>query len=67
MIKLGQKVRFDPLEGMLFYGADSFRTTVTGVITAIYKAHRWFLVEYGEKKIRMAFKFDDVGETVNFV
>lgn len=39
MINLGQKVEFDPLDGMLFYGADSFRETVTGTVVEIHEDH----------------------------
>lgn len=67
MIKLGQKVEFDPLDGMLWYGAEHFHEIVTGTVVEIHEDHRWFLVEYGEDKIKIGFKFDDVGETVKIV
>lgn len=68
MINLGQKVEFDPLYAMSFYGIDAFRTNVTGTVVEVHKDHGWFLVEYGdEEKVRMGFKFDDIGETVKIL
>jgi hypothetical protein len=69
MIQIGQAVMFNPLEGMLWYGAKTYNRNVAGVITAIHTAHRWFLVEYGKgaNKLRIGFKFDDVGKSVSFI
>lgn len=70
MIKVGQKVAFDPFKDIKFNGALSFHETVEGVVHFVHPTHRWFNVEYGTEDIgRMliSFKFDDIGRTVKLV
>lgn len=72
MIKIGQKVKFDPLRDISMLGVIDRRTAkfdkVTGTITYINALHRWFSVEYGDKEkgyhLRTSFKFDDYGTKV---
>lgn len=66
-IVIGNCVKFDPHAHMKFYGRCMSSKIVTGVITYINEPHRWFRVEYGNPVQRIAFKFDDVGESVHFV
>lgn len=75
MIKIGQKVKFDPLRDINIVGArdrlDGKLNKVVGTITYINAPHRWFSVEYGDKKkgyhLRTSFKFDDYGTKVTEV
>lgn len=75
MIKIGQKVKFDPLRDISIMGVLDRRTAkfdkVVGTITYINVPHRWFSVEYGDKKkgyhLRTSFKFDDYGTKVTEV
>ena len=65
MIRIGQKVRFDPFEGLKGYGiGDSKGSLVTGTVVFINAPHQWFSVEYGEAKMRTSFKFTDIGQGV---
>lgn len=64
MIRVGQKVRFDPLKDVTGYGAESVRNHfVTGYVVMVNESHRWFSVEYGNNQ-RMSFKFYDIGKKV---
>ena len=65
MIKVGQKVRFDPFEYLTGFGASDNRgNIVTGTIVMVNNPHGWFSVEYGDPKMRASFKFCDIGEAV---
>jgi hypothetical protein len=65
-MRVGQKVRFDPFEGIKFADVTALRGGVTGKIVAIYPKHKWFSVEYGNKQ-RTSFKFSDVGSVVTLI
>lgn len=67
MIKLNQKVEFDPFAGIHFAGLTNDHQLVTGTVKYINKLHHWFSVEYGDNKRRISFKFDDLGKIVNVV
>ena len=69
MIKLNQKVEFDPFAGIHLTGVTNDHQIVTGTVKYINKLHHWFSVEYGdnEGKRRISFKFDDIGKTVKVV
>ena len=68
MVKVGQKVRFDPLHYVVGYGAEVIRGhLVTGTVVMVNEAHRWFSVEYGNPKQRMSFKFADIGQVVKVI
>lgn len=58
MIKIGQKVKFDPLRDISIMGVLDRRTAkfdqVVGTITYINAPHRWFSVEYGGDKKRLS-------------
>lgn len=67
MIKVGQKVRFVPLDGIKFlYSTEACTAPVTGVIVYINQRHGWFSAEYclHGVKFRRSFKFCDVGRDV---
>ena len=65
MIKVGQKVRFDPLNYISGLGAEEVRgNLVTGTVVMVNVPHKWFSVEYGEPKQRASFKFCDIGSVV---
>ena len=67
MIRVGQKVRFDPFSEMKGVGAEDNRGNyVTGIVVAVYERHNWFSVEYGNPKTRTSFKFCDIGNVVKF-
>ena len=64
LIRIGQKVRFDPFETVLGYGVADLRAEVEGTVVEIYWNHKWFAVEYGEPKQRTSFNFADIGKMV---
>lgn len=65
MVKVGQKVRFDPFYCASGMGAEAVRgNPVTGTVVYINWAHDWFSVEYGEPKQMASFKFFDIGKDV---
>lgn len=68
MVKVGQKVRFDPLHYVIGYGTEVIRGhLVTGTVIMVHESHKYFLVEYGETKAKISFKFCDIGEAVKIV
>lgn len=69
MIKMNQKVEFDPFAGIHVTGIPNDREVVTGTVKYINKLHHWFSVEYGdnEGKRRISFNFADLGKNVNVV
>lgn len=67
MIKVGQKVRFDPFEAITGFGSsDNQGKPVTGTVVMVNEPHKWFSVEYnfGGGKMRYSFKFCDIGQVV---
>lgn len=67
MIEVGQQVIFDPFAGLKFYGVHQLQKNVVGRIIMVHETHSWFLVEYGEEKTRISFKFSDIGSAVKVV
>lgn len=68
MVKVGQKVRFDPLYYIIGYGAEVVRgNLVTGTVVMVNEPHHWFSVEYGDSKQRTSFQFADIGQVVKIV
>lgn len=66
-IKIGQKVRFDPMLHIRGYGSEEFRGHyVTGTIVSVNAPHRWFSVEHDFEGVlqRFSFKFCDIGDVV---
>lgn len=66
-VAVGQKVQFDPFDGIRMFASGEARKTVTGTIIAVYPKHRWFLVEHGMHKLRTGFKFCDIGDGVKIL
>ena len=66
MIKVGQKVKFNPFKGIQVTGFAALNVTGIGTVVEVYEDHRWFSVEYGEEgaKKRIGFNFADIGVTV---
>ena len=64
MIKVGQKVRFDPFECLSGAGSEGIRRKVSGTVDLVNSKHRWFSVIYDEGKSRISFCFADIGKTV---
>jgi hypothetical protein len=62
MIKVGQKIRFDPFHGVGSYGLGACHKKVEGTVTMVYPEHRYFTAEYemGERKFLISFNFVDV-------
>lgn len=79
MVRPGQRVYFE-LGGSL-YGWDVCQplllsrrskrafTSHTGTILQVFTndARRWFLVEYGEEKLKTCFHFSDIGRYVRVI
>ena len=67
MITIGEKVRFDPLEEIRFFGSRDQRWGfVEGTVVMVNEPHEWFSVEYecGGVKQRSSFKFSQIGMDV---
>ena len=62
MIKLGQKVRFDPHHGQHSYGFTECKGDVIGTVVYVHPEHRYFTAEYeaGGEKFRLSFNFNDL-------
>lgn len=45
MIKVGQRVKYDPFKAMSYLGVCEVRQVVTGVVTYINHKRGWFTVE----------------------
>lgn len=63
-VRVGQKVQFDPWDDIKGIGIKDVCSTVTGKIVAVYPAHKWFSVVYGNHRLRTSFKFSDIGNEV---
>lgn len=69
MIKVGQKVRFNPFKYLHVQGTSDIDAIVEGTVIYVSEAHRWFGVEYSDdgETWRTSFKFDDIGDNVKVV
>ena len=66
MIKLGQKVKFNPMDGSHFIGCSTITEIVEGKVVYINEPHRWFSVAYGhDNQCRTSFLFTDIGDKVH--
>lgn len=64
-VSVGQKVQFDPFNGIRGPASSEVRKIVTGTVIAVYPEHKWFSVVYGVHKLRTSFKFCDIEDGVN--
>lgn len=67
MIKVGQKVRFDPFRGVTGFASEDNRgKSVEGSVVMVNEPHEWFSVEcyISGVKLRESFKFSQIGEDV---
>jgi hypothetical protein len=65
MITIDDKVTFDPFGEITGFGSeDNKGNYVTGNVVYVNYGHQWFLVEYGEPKMRTSFKFCELGKAV---
>lgn len=62
MIKVGQKVRFDPWHGIHSMLGTRVGETVEGYVIYVNPEHSYFTVEYelGDKNFKSSFNFCDV-------
>lgn len=68
MLKVGTKVRFDPMSFCDGFGAMEYKgKKVIGTVVMINYEHGWFSVEYGDPKARTSFNFVDIGEQVKIL
>ena len=67
MIKVGQKVRFDPFESLTGNDIDTIRKRVTGTVVFVNMKHRWFSVAYDKGRSRISFHFADIGKKVKLL
>ena len=67
MIKVGQKVRFDPFGFMSGCGAEVIRRKVTGKVVFVNTRHRWFEVVDNKGRSRTTFHFCDIGKKVKLL
>lgn len=67
MIRIGQKVQFDPLAFTFGFGSSEDKgKTTTGTVAYVNKEGKWFSVVYGNKR-RTSFKFSDIGKDVKII
>ena len=66
MVKVGQRVRFNPFYEIKGIGINNC-DTVDGTVVAIYERNKWFSVEWGEHKLRTSFQFCDIGRDVKII
>lgn len=66
-VSAGQKVQFDPFNGIRGPASSEVRKIVTGTVIAVYPAHKWFSAVYGKYKVRTSFKFCDIGDGVKIL
>ena len=65
MIKVGQKVSFDPFAAIKGFAIEESKgKIVTGTVVYVNEPHKWFSVEYGDPKARISFLFCEIGEEV---
>ena len=68
MIEIGQKVEFRPFWDVKGFAKNLHENDiVTGTVVYVNYPHKWFLVEYGEKKVRTSFKFWELGAEVKLL
>jgi hypothetical protein len=62
VIKVGQRVRFDPWHGIHILNGMVTGEEVIGTIISVYPQHRYFTVEYERDNIKYktSFNFNDV-------
>lgn len=63
-VKVGDKVRFDPLHYITGNGTVDLRSKVTGNVVMVNVKHRMFLAVHGEAGKKISFNFADLGVTV---
>ena len=64
MIKIGQKVTFNPFNGQHTTGDVSMFNDTEGTVKYVNSRNRWFSVEWGDPKMVISFNFNDLGKTV---
>ena len=65
-MEVGQKVRFDPFLDIKGFASELNRgNKVTGTVVYVNHPHKWFSVEFGERKQRISFNYSDIGESVD--
>ena len=69
MIKIGQKVEFDPFKDIHVNGVANNGRRQVGTVIIVNASHQWFGVEYGDEDgtFRTSFRFDDIGDNVKIV
>ena len=69
MIKVGQKVSFDPFIGVRCAGMSYISYPVIGTVSYVNTKHKWFSVEYDLEgtKQRASFKFSELGDRFKIV
>lgn len=66
MIKVGQKVKFDPFAEITGFSSEMNRgKQIVGTVVMVNYPHQWFSVEYGNLKQRTSYKFSQIGTDVN--
>lgn len=64
MIKIGQKVKFKPLQDIKCMGVNCEDSIAEGTVISVNWVHHYFRVRYGKYNLTISFKFDDIGEKV---
>lgn len=69
MIKVGQKVKFNPFDGLHMTGFTDINKKFKGVVKFVHPTHRYFTVEYdnGAGLQKISYRFDDIGKYVKLI
>ena len=67
MVKVGQKVSFNPFRGINSFSDVTRFNNTEGTVKYVNAKHRWFSVEWGETNSRTSFVFHDIGNSVNLI
>lgn len=67
MIKIGQRVRFDPFACLTAFETVEEKKTTTGRVVMVNEKHGWFSVEYQlGGTFRISFMISQIGKAVKF-
>lgn len=67
MIKVGQRVRFDPFKDLAGNDVDTIRKKITGTVVFVNTKHRWFSVASDKLSFRVSFQFSEIGKKVKIL
>ena len=69
MIKVGQRVQFNPFKDIRQNGFGNTSDIVEGIVHFVHPTHGWFNIEYdgGAGMQLLGFRFDDIDKAVKII